>query len=340
MKHLDPSRLSRREFLGQAAAVAAAAGLPASAGAAKQSESSEVLKLAERVPTRTRPPAEARVVIVRDARVQDAAGRTNAQVLRKMLERALLTLSGAKTVAEAWRKYFRKDDFVAMKYNELGGMALTTSPPLRFMVSEALRTHVGVGAGKVVPIGRCTRYRGAYRGWGDEQTIHTCGFKTRFGAVFDKHATAIVNLPVVKTHQSAGVTCALKIHVGSVKNSFMFCGDEDWPRLWKNLPELNSLPTIRRKQRLVIADALRPLYDKGPTDSPPHRFRYGGLIVSTDPVAVDAAATRIINDARRRKRRPPLTWPGRMLALAEALGVGLADPAKTKVIEIDLQKDA
>jgi len=330
--------ISRREFLAAAGAAAATATTGPPAGAAAKSAEAEIAELVKKVPTRGEPPKAARVVIVRDTRVLDDAGRVRPDVLRAMVERALTALSGEDTAAAAWRRYFRKGDFVAMKYNELGGRAIVTRPELRRIATDALTGHVGVDAGKIVPIGRCTRYKGKYAGWGPEHVIHTFGYRTRFSDVFARHATAILSLPVVKTHQSGGVTCALKIHLGSVKNPYDFCGDNDWPRLWRNLPELSTLPEIKGKQRLIIADAIRPQYHKGPVHDPAWRFDHHRLIVSTDPVAVDAAAVKIVNDERRRRKLAPLTWPVRMVAFAEALGVGLADPKKVKTTEIDLSK--
>ncbi len=330
----ESQELSRREFLSRAAAAAASVGVAAAARAAEGDD--EIAELVKRIPTRSAPPKRSKVVIVRDKRVLSPTGRPDPEVLRAMLETGLRALSGAATAAEAWRTYFRKDDFVALKYNELGGPAIETRPELRALAVEGLTKQVGVDGEKIVPIGRCTRYKGKYAGWGPAHVIHTYGYQTRFSAVFARHATAILSMPVVKTHQSGGVTCALKLHLGSIQKPGDFCGDEDWPRLWRNLPELSSLPEVRTKQRLIVADALRPQYHKGPTNSPPHRFAYHGLLLSTDPVAIDRTALTIINDARKAKALPALTWPEKMLRLAEGLGVGLADPAKIDLVRIEL----
>lgn len=337
-------RLSRREFLGRAAAVAASAAATRVAAAETPKPATapdEITRLAKLVPLHAAPSAEAKVVVVTDRRVLHANNKTDVAVLRRMLETALLKLSGAKQIGEAWRTYFRKADFVAVKYNELGGPAIETNPALRTLVAEGLIRHVGVDAGKMVHIGRCTKYKGKYKGWGKPRRIHTTPIVTRFSSVFETHATAICNLPVCKTHQSAGVTCALKNHLGSIRNPYEFCGDDDWPRLWKNLPELNALGPIKSKTRLIVVDALRPQFYEGPTHNPRYRFKHCSLIVTTDPVAADAAALRIIEAARRRKMKDwQMPFARKMLAFAQALGVGLADEKKTKVTRIDLAAEA
>lgn len=341
MSRHQASRLSRREFLAQAAAVAASAATTQIAAGAETTKPAAggdaIAELVKRVQRRTDPPKEARVVVVTDRRVLDAAHRTDAAILRRMLQKALVSLSGADDAPAAWRRYFRKDDFVAIKYNEIGGAAIETNPALRTTVTQALTRHVGIDADKVVHIGRCTKYRGKYRGWGKTYPIRTTDHTTSFSSVFETHATAVCNLPVCKTHQARGVTCALKNHLGSVKNPYMFCGDDDWPRLWKNLPELNTLPPIKKKTRLIVVDALRPQYDKGPTHDPRHRFSHCSLIVTTDPVAADATALKIIERARKSKMKDwRMPYARKMLAFAQALGVGVADEKKIRVTRIDL----
>jgi hypothetical protein len=346
MTHFKAEKLSRREFLEQAAAAAAsaaavgmgltgAAGQDSPGGATTQPTLAELVRL---VPTRTAAPKQARVVIVKDARAFSAEGKVRPEIVKAMLEAALMALSGTKQPAQAYRKYFREDDFVALKYNELGGAAIVTAPALREAMTAGLIEHVGIDAERIVPIGRVTRYRGKYRGWSRPETIHTTHVTTSISSVFAEHATAIVSMPVCKTHSSHGVTGALKLNLGSINSPYKFCGDENWPNLWKNLPELNSLATFRKKTRLIVMDALRPQYDKGPNHNAAYRFYYNALIVSTDPVAIDAVALKTLEDARRRqqKRFRPIEYGRKMLAFAEAIGVGVADQRKIRISEIDL----
>src|SRR3954447_3056734 len=80
-----------------------------------------------------------------------------------------------------------------------------------------------------------------------------------------QNATKIINLPVLKHHQSAGVTIALKnLSHGNVNNvnrshltpTLNACG--------VFIPSVVSLPVIREKSVLHICDAVKPGYHGGP----------------------------------------------------------------------------
>jgi len=106
----------------------------------------------------------------------------------------------------------------------------------------------------------------------------------------------------------------------------------------RSLPELNALPPLRTKTRLVVIDAIRPLYAGGPFDAPEYRWDFRGLIVSTDPVAADAVGLRIL-EARRAKasgKAWPMNAARAMVAWGQRIGLGQADPARIDRVEVDM----
>jgi hypothetical protein len=103
----------------------------------------------------------------------------------------------------------------------------------------------------------------------------------------------------------------------------------------KNRPELNALGPIRTKTRLCIVDAIRPLYAGGPADNEEYRWDYRGLIVGTDPVAVSAVGMRILEAKREAALgKPwPMTFARELLACAQKIGLGNADPDRINLVE-------
>ena len=88
-------------------------------------------------------PYPGRVVRVRSAACLDPASRaTNAAAVREMMARGLSSLTGERTVLEAWRKFFTKDDVVGIKVN-CGGHPHVVSD--HEIVAEAVRQLLAVG---------------------------------------------------------------------------------------------------------------------------------------------------------------------------------------------------
>jgi uncharacterized protein (DUF362 family) len=108
-----------------------------------------------------------------------------------------------------------------------------------------------------------------------------------------------INLPVLKHHQSAGVTVALKSMshgmVNNVNRSHLTptanaCG--------MFIPSVVSLPVIREKAVLHICDAVKASYHGGPGGRPQFIWEHKTMYFATDPVALDKTAWKAI-DAKR-----------------------------------------
>ncbi|MCX5684841.1 MAG: DUF362 domain-containing protein, partial [Planctomycetota bacterium] len=176
-----------------------------------------------------------------------------------------------------------------------------------------------------------------YRELSDPFTLPTRGLETRLFRLYTDHATAIINVGILKSHGMVGLSAALKNHLGSVNNPAAYHYWEP-DRLPKSVPELNALAPIRTKTRLVIVDAIRPLFAGGPLDDPQYRWDYRGLIVSTDPVAAEAVGLRILEAKRAEFRKSP--WPmtaaRHMVAHAQQIGLGNADADRIDLVEAKL----
>jgi len=85
------------------------------------------------------------------------------------------------------------------------------------------------------------------------------------------------------------------------------------------------------------------MFDKGPQVTPKYLWPYRGLIVGTDPVAVDAVCLKIIQAKRNAyKGEPwPVSPPPTSIAVADTqYHLGTSDPAKIHLVKLGWEADA
>ena len=329
------NKSNRREFLKQAAVAGAVAACPGivktSAYAAENTEKS-------------------RLVIVRNPAV--LAGENGAEikvdVVAGMLDQAVAKLTGHSNPEQAWKSLFKPDDVVGIKINGLGGRGATTNPEIAYAAANAvIRTGIKpsqiiiwenrqdflLSAGfKLNKDGEGIRVIAVGNDWEEEPT-QSGSINGRLAKVLTRDITALINIPFMKDHQMAGITGALKNHYGSFHNPMM-CHNNHCDPL---IADVNLIPVIRNKTRLIIMDALRPFANGGPIYNQPSMWHYHGLLVSRDPVAVDAMAWKIIDDRRKETGLGTVAEAGRepiSIATAAAKGLGVNDFAKMDIIRI------
>ena len=64
------------------------------------------------------------------------------------------------------------------------------------------------------------------------------------------------------------------------------------------IADVYMLPSIRKKVRFTICDAIIAQYEGGPSYMPQWNWSYNGLIMGTDPVALDYTGWQIIEEER------------------------------------------
>jgi len=276
--------------------------------------------------------ARSRVVVVTHPEVLLKEYRVNPAVVRQMLDRAVTDLTGAKDETAAWRQFGRAGDFVAIKHNSIGRPTLHSHTEINDAVAAQLAACAQVKPDRILAVDRTVPP--PYDELSAPFTLPTRGLETRLRRLYTEQATAIVNVGVLKSHGMVGLSAALKNHLGSINNPAAYHYWEP-DRLPRNVPELNALAPIRTKTRLVIIDAIRPLFAGGPFDDPQYRWDYRGLIVSTDPVAAEAVGMRILEAKRAESRKGP--WPMTaarlMVAYAQEIGLGNADADRIDLVE-------
>jgi uncharacterized protein (DUF362 family) len=324
--------LTRRELLKRAAVGAAGLAVGASlAGREALAASAEARTTAAR--------GRATVVLVRDRAALNGAGEVNGAVVADMLDRAVLALTRESDRAAAWRRFAGPEDRVGVKATlmmtpshpeVLGAICrgLTAAGVSDAHITTWDRTRAGVGAAEVASLPRQV-------GFGKEDVSE---------AVWN--STVLVNVPGMKAHWLAGTAGALKNWAGAVTHintadhdvTYAFHADS-----CRNVGMLNAIPAIKERCRLIVMDGLRPLCNGGPQVDPRYLWHYQGLLVGTDPVAVDTIGRAIIEGRRRQMKGGewPLQPPVTHLVVADReYGLGVSDRSRIDLIKLGWEDDA
>ncbi len=258
----------------------------------------------------------ARVVIVRDKDVINDEFRVDPAMVRRMLDDAVMKLAGTKSASAAWGEYYRSDDVVGVKVNTLSGRWMSTHPEVVAAIVDGLRS-AGVKEKNIIIWDKADRELAEAgfqlnrkssndpRCFGTSPHVHYESDIKMYGSIASRFSrlvpvcTAFVNVPVLKHHTMAGVTISLKNWFGAINNPNKYHFDvskDDY------IPDLNSMlfsaSGLGKRQPLIVCDAIMSQYDMGPGYSPSKAWKYSGLLVSTDPVALDRIGAQIIDKKR------------------------------------------
>jgi uncharacterized protein (DUF362 family) len=120
---------------------------------------------------------------------------------------------------------------------------------------------------------------------------------SRLSKILTQRTGVLINLPVLKDHDGAGVTIALKNMYGVIHNPNKYHPNGCNPYV----ADLNMLLEIRTRMRLSICDATTAIYEGGPGYKPEHSWNANALLLSTDPVALDYTGWQMIERKRAEK---------------------------------------
>lgn len=267
----------------------------------------------------------------------------------EFLDRCLKAVTGKGDAAAAWSSLFSPHETVGIKVSCLPGRMLSTSRSLTAAIVTGL---LGAGLQKknIIVWERSSREledagyaisRAGLRIMGSDE-LPGRGYGDRLavagsvGTVFSRileEIDALISVPVLKDHDLAGVSIAMKNMYGAIFNPNKFHANHCDPFV----ADLCSHPLIRGKLRLAVCDASRVQYHNGPAYFPRYAGEFGGLLVSRDPVALDACGWAIIESLRKQAGLPSLAAGGREPAYirsAARLGLGRADPGQIRRIDL------
>lgn len=341
---------TRRDFLAQATATVAAAAV---LGAPREAKADL--------------PGKGYVLRVHHPGATTEIIKTNEDVVRAMVARALTEFTGESTPGAAMARFFKKTDVVGIKINTLGSPYSSVNPVTAFAVAEAVHA-AGVPKENVIIYDQYgSRMKtGGFRALGPGMRgkpgnfpVHyhkTLGYEddqvpvegrdrrdqpaqARLAKIARK-VTGVVNLCVPKDHDLTGVTGALKnVAYGNIETvPFFHCSREKCkPACFHdgicNVARVYNHPELGGKVRLVMCDALRVLYHGGPQDK---RFReaHNEIAITTDPVAMDRVILEWVDTIRKEKGLKSVfedrdgTRAPRFIEGAAKLGLGVADLAR------------
>ena len=289
------------------------------------------------------------VCVARSTQLQRKDHDVNQAIAHQYVNQALQKITGAKEAAAAWRSLFSANERVGIKLSCLPGKPLSSSQGVVMAIVESLleaglrgrniyvwertaRELKGagfrIGRGKVNILGTDNFSAGGY-----SQTVEMSG---SVGTCFSQIMTevdALINVPVLKDHDIAGVSIGLKNFYGAIHNPNKFHDQNCDPYV----ADLCNHPLIRKKLRLTICDASRIQVHNGPAFFSRYTQEYGGLLVATDPVALDRVGWDIIEKMRKQMGLKSLALEGRRpeyIKTAARLKLGCASLAQIEVIKI------
>lgn len=297
--------------------------------------------------------AKSKVVIARDAALYGSGNSPEAARVEKLLDRAMQACSDSADPVAPWKKLFKPDEVVGLKVNTIAGPGLSTHVALVEAICERLK-QAGIKPGNIVVWDRTNGEleRAGFTLSNDPNRVRVVGtdskdvgygeatlsygvVKTRLSNLLTRTCDAMINVPILKHHSGAGVTLALKNMYGVNNNPDGLHASNCCPAI----ADLNMLPPIRNKFRLIVADAMTGCFEAGPGYKPQYAWRYNGVIVATDPVAIDQTAWDIIEKKRAErglKTLPQVGLTPKYIAVAANAEhrLGTDDPARIALQEV------
>ncbi|KPL04610.1 MAG: hypothetical protein AMJ90_00120 [candidate division Zixibacteria bacterium SM23_73_2] len=258
-------------------------------------------------------PKKTKVVLIRDPKVLDKKGMVNPKVIQKMLDQATCSLFEKEDPVQAWKLLIKPKDVVGIKSNVWGPLPtpkeLEQAIKKRMMDAGVLEKNIGIDD------------RGVLR-----------------NKIF-LNSTALVNVRPLRTHHWSGVG-------GCTKNHIMFSPHPPkyHPNSCEDLATVWDLPIVKGKTRLNILVLLTPLFH----GIGPHHFDstymwdYKGMLVGTDPVALDAVGVRIFQAKRLAffGEDRPLKPPPHHIVFADTKHkLGTSDMKKIELIKLGWKED-
>jgi uncharacterized protein (DUF362 family) len=263
------------------------------------------------------------------------SGKYQSDAVRAMMRKGMGELCGG-TWVDAWRAMFQPGDVVGIKVNPVGQPhVISDATVVREIIDGLLQAGIkhkdivvydryhdqffGAGFDKWLPEGVRTSWaskdytliQDKIEGYDPDHYMEMAlvlpgqdpasltarrSYASRF---ITKEVNKLVNLPVLKDHQSAGVTLALKnLSHGLVNNVSRSHGTSSLNACGSFIPAVVAMPVIREKVVLNILDGVKGLYHGGPGAPAQFVWEHKTMYFATDPVAVDHVGWRVIDEKR------------------------------------------
>jgi len=263
-------------------------------------------------------------------------GRYQARPVQQMMRKGMTDLTGASGWVDAWRLFVEPGDVVGIKVNPVGDPHVISAAEVvreiiaglnaagiknkDIVVYDRYRAQFfKAGFDKWLPDG--VRTSSAAEDYDDVQQaiegydaehymdmaltlpgydINNLTARRSYAARFiTTQVNKLINLPVLKDHQSAGVTLALKnLSHGLVNNVCRSHSSSTLNACGSFIPAVVSMPVIRNKTVLHVLDGIKGLYHGGPGARPQFVWEHKTIYFATDPVALDLICWKAIDKKR------------------------------------------
>lgn len=314
-------------------------------------------------------PDRARVVRASDTEAM-AGFEPRAEVVRRMVERALLSFTGKKDVAAAWLSLVTVQDRVGIKVVSgpgrisgtrvavvdamVNGLLLAGLPPKNIIVWDrhlpdlrqagylvlAERYGIRVEGASETRYDDAAFYESNPLGkliWNDHEfgkTGENIGKKSFVSKLVSQELTKIVLVSPLLNHNEGGVHGQLmSLALGSIDNSLRF--ESDASKLAVAVPEIFALPQLGDKVALCVVDALICQYQGEQLPLLHYSAHKNQVWMSKDPVALDALSIREIERQRQAAKvpSPRLNWD--LYQNASLLQLGIQDPRQIQTVDAE-----
>jgi len=263
-------------------------------------------------------------------------GKIDYEVIEEMLDQAMMSLTGETSVKDAWGVHFKPLDRVGIQL-DVAPMpvhaAILEAVTLRLMRCGVPRENIIVYAGAESALFRAGFDLSGAPGRVRVMGADAEGYRKGLSRIVLDYCTAIINLSRLRIDPQLGMR-------GAVANCLATVPYPDQLRL-QSEPEEMALAaasaSLRQKTRLHIVDALRPGYAERADSRALETWLRRSILVSEDPVAIDAIGREILLEKLREAApetttlTPPVTW---LLRAAEKYRLGVADLDAIKLTQI------
>jgi len=292
-----------------------------------------------------------RVIVVEDLRAVEMPLRAiDRNIVDSMVNTGILNLTQKETPDEAWKTIFTgitADKTIAIKVNCINS-SLPSHPDLAFSIAESIknmrfgnqmfpenniiiydrRENELRNCGYTINTGSTgIRVFGSNRAGYTSSTFGVSSSDQKISKIIYNQSDYLVNLAVLKSHTTAGLTLCLKNHYGTCQRPDRMHGNHGDPYI----AALNATDPIATKQKINIIDGLLGIYIGGPSGAP--QFVGNKIIMSTDIVACDYTGRKILKEKGWRYD----SRATHIEAASSDYNLGTNDPNKMEVIEIDNQ---
>jgi len=169
----------------------------------------------------------------------------------------------------------------------------------------------------------------------EDQPVQCGATQIRLAKILTRECAMVINLPILKDHDMAGITFSMKNMYGVVDRPFLLHGNNCNP----GVADLNAIPAVRAKVWFTIGDAISSVYDGGPGFRPERLWYPNALVVGEDRVALDHTAWQMIERQRATAGVQSLEAVGRRpdyiaTAADTAHRLGTNDPGRIRLVEV------